>query len=59
MSGIEGDKEMWGGEKDGIEMTREEAEVCIELKTNSSSVIHEQNRGYIRRHGHTRRGGGV
>ena len=25
MSGNMGDKEMWGGEKDGIEMTREEA----------------------------------
>ena len=30
-------------------------EVCTELKTNSSSVIHEQNRGYTKRHGHTRR----
>ena len=33
-------------------------EVCTELKTNSSSVIHEQNRGYTKRHGHTRRRGG-
>ena len=30
-------------------------EVYTELKTNSSSVIHEQNRGYTRRHSHTRR----
>ena len=28
------------------------------LRTSSSSMTHEQNRGYIRRHGHTKRGGG-